>query len=101
MSVPDAGSGGGFEPSQAAEVPAGAADAAPAQSPAVLRFQTCRWRKAADGGVPDHCTHRDVQPMAGTAGFAPDAWCSDCGLFKVRRIPRKRPLPTPDDRYYY
>jgi len=88
-------------PSPATEVPAGAVDAAPVQSLAMQRFQTCRWRKAAESGVPDHCTHRDVQPMAGTAGFAPDAWCTDCGFFKVRRTPRKRPQPSPDDRYYY
>ena len=88
-------------PSQGTEVPAVQAEAVPVQSSAVQRFQTCRWRKAAESGVPDHCTHRDVQPMAGTAGFAPDAWCGDCSLFKVRRIPHKRPLPAPDDRYYY
>jgi hypothetical protein len=39
--------------------------------------------------------------MAGTAGFVPDSWCTDCGFFKVRRIPRKRPQPSPDDSYYY
>jgi hypothetical protein len=101
MSAPEIELGGSFVPSQAAEVPTGAAEAVPAQSPAVQRFRTCRWRKAAESGVPDHCTHRDVQPMAGTAGFAPEAWCADCNFFKVRRIPRKRPEPTPDDRYYY
>jgi hypothetical protein len=70
-------------------------------SPAVQRFKSCRWRKTAENGVPDHCTHRDVQPMAGTAGFSPDSWCPDCGHYKVRRNPRKRPLPSSDDRYYY
>ena len=60
-------------------------------SPAVQRFTTCRWRKAAEDDVPDHCTHRDVQPMAGTGGFDPEAWCGDCGFYKVKRAPRKRP----------
>jgi hypothetical protein len=72
---------------------------APERSPAAQRFQTCRWRQAAENGVPDHCTHRDVHPMAGTAGFNADSWCLDCGHYKVRRNPRKRP-PTPEDRYY-
>jgi hypothetical protein len=74
---------------------------AEALSPAVERFKSCRWRKAAEDGVPEHCTHRDVQPMAGTAGFTADSWCLDCGHYKVRRNPRKRPLPSPEDRYYY
>ena len=39
--------------------------------------------------------------MAGTAGFSPDSWCLDCGHYKVRRNPRKRPFPSTDDRYYY
>ena len=38
-------------------------------SPSVVRFLSCRWRKAAEDGVPDHCTHRDVLPMAGKEGF--------------------------------
>ena len=38
--------------------------------------------------------------MAGTAGFTADSWCPDCGHYKVRRNPRKRPLPSPEDRYY-
>jgi hypothetical protein len=59
-------------------------------SPATERFLSCRWRKAAEDGIPDHCTHRDVLPMAGTAGFQPDAWCSDCAFYKAKRTPRKR-----------
>jgi hypothetical protein len=72
----------------------------PAQdlSPAVQRFQSCRWRKPAESGIPDHCTHRDVHPIAGTAGFSADSWCQDCGHYKVRRNPRKRPV---QDSYYY
>ncbi len=57
----------------------------------VERFLSCRWRKAADNGTPDHCTHRDVLPMAGTAGFVPDAWCPDCAYYKAKRTARKRP----------
>ena len=59
------------------------------------RFQSCRWRKAAENGTPEHCTHRDVLPMAGTAGFTPDSWCADCGYYKAKRTPRKRPIEEP------
>ncbi len=38
---------------------------------------------------PAHCTHRDVLPMAGTAGFVPDSWCPDCAFYKAKRIPKK------------
>jgi hypothetical protein len=64
------------------------------------RFLSCRWRKAAEDGAPEHCTHRDVLPMAGTAGFVPDSWCPDCAFYKAKRTPRKRPqeeeAPPPD-----
>lgn len=73
----------------------------PGQPLAVQRFESCRWRKAAEPGAPAHCTHRDVLPIAGATGFAPEAWCEECGFFKVRRTPRKRPSPPPDERYYY
>ena len=69
-------------------------------SPAAQRFQSCRWRKPAEDGAPDHCTHRDVHPITGTTGFSADAWCLECGHFKMRRNPRKRPA-LPEDRYYY
>ena len=59
-------------------------------SPAAEKFHSCRWRKAAEDGVPDHCTHRDVLPMAGTTGFVPDSWCPDCAYYKAKRSPRKR-----------
>ena len=75
-----------------------AAPAAPA-SPAEERFQACRWRKAAENGTPEHCTHRDVLPMAGTAGFTPDSWCGDCSYFKAKRSPRKRPEPQQNDNW--
>lgn len=66
-------------------------------SPAAERFQSCRWRKAAEDGTPEHCTHRDVLPMAGTAGFVPDSWCADCAFYKAKRMPRKKPEETPDN----
>ena len=64
-------------------------------SPAVTRFISCRWRKAAEDGVPDHCTHRDVLPMAGKEGFSADSWCTDCSLYKAKRMPRKREEQQP------
>jgi hypothetical protein len=68
-----------------------------ADTPAVQKFQSCRWRKAADAGVPDHCTHRDVLPMAGTSGFTPESWCTDCPYYKAKRVPRKREEPRDYD----
>jgi len=68
------------------------------QSAAVQRFLSCRWRHLPENGTArDYCTHRDVQPMAGTTGFDPQAWCPDCAFYKVRRTPRKR--PADDYRY--
>ena len=68
-------------------------------SPAVQRYHSCRWRqKPEDGNPADYCGHRDVQPMAGTTGFDPEAWCPDCAFYKVRRIPKKR--ATTDDYGY-
>jgi hypothetical protein len=65
-------------------------------SPAGERFLSCRWRKPAENGTPDHCTHRDVLPMAGTTGFVPESWCADCAYYKAKRSPRKRPAQEPD-----
>jgi hypothetical protein len=92
--VSDAGANAAAPSGEAASQP-------PAGSPGTQRFLSCRWRKGADGPAVDYCTHRDVQPMAGTAGFTPESWCLDCSFFKVRRTPRKRPPATPVDRYYY
>jgi hypothetical protein len=99
---------GNEQESDAKTVPATPPESAPPEagpvqelSPAAQRFQSCRWRKAAESGVLEHCTHRDVQPIAGTAGFNAESWCPDCGHYKVRRNPRKRPLPSSDDGYYY
>ena len=70
-------------------------DSGPVNSPAVVRFLSCRWRKPAEDGLPDHCTHRDVLPMAGKEGFSADSWCADCSLYKAKRTPRKREEPQP------
>ena len=64
-------------------------------SAAAERFHSCRWRKAAENETPEHCTHRDVLPMAGTAGFVPESWCVDCVFYKAKRTPRKRPQDEP------
>lgn len=60
-------------------------------SAAVERFKVCRWRRPAASGVPEGCDHRDVLPLTGAHGFDPQAWCTDCQFFKVRRVPKKRP----------
>jgi hypothetical protein len=66
---------------------------APVQSAAIQRYHSCRWRKAPDESSPlDFCSHRDVLPMAGTNGFDAEAWCPDCAFYKVRRVPKKRPV---------
>lgn len=66
-------------------------------SPAVQRFQSCRWRRPAENGTPECCGHRDVLPITGTNGFDPEAWCPDCAFYKLRRTPKKRDYF--DDRY--
>ncbi len=68
----------------------------PVESPAVVRFKSCRWRRPPDEG-PECCGHRDVLPIAGTTGFDPQAWCPDCSFYKLRRTPKKR---SPDDYRY-
>jgi hypothetical protein len=70
-----------------------------ADSPAVARFQSCRWRKPAEDGVPEHCGHRDVLPMAGVTGFNAESWCGDCAYYKARRVTRKREEEPPRDDY--
>ena len=71
----------------------GAPDSPPASdqnsaSPAVEKFQSCRWRATPDAG--EYCTHRDVLPFAGKEGFNPDSWCPECAFYKLRRTPKKR-----------
>jgi hypothetical protein len=59
-------------------------------SAAIGRFRSCRWRRAAEAGISECCAHRDVLPMTGANGFDAEAWCSDCGFYKLRRTPKKR-----------
>jgi hypothetical protein len=66
------------------------------ESPAVVRFKSCRWRRPPEDG-PECCGHRDVLPIAGTTGFDPEAWCPDCTFYKLRRTPKKR---SPEDFRY-
>lgn len=61
-----------------------------AVSPAVERFQSCRWRRQAENGVPECCGHRDVLPITGANGFDAEAWCPECAFYKLRRTPKKR-----------
>ncbi len=63
---------------------------APALSAAAQKFQSCRWRRAAEAGIPEGCGHRDVLPITGAHGFDPEAWCPDCTFYKLRRTPKKR-----------
>ena len=62
------------------------------QSAAFVRFNSCRWQEPTDKDTssPAFCTHREVKPYAGTTGFDPNAWCSDCQYYKLRRAPKKR-----------
>jgi hypothetical protein len=91
--------------------PAGTAAAdsggsAPSEAPATeaplsagfARFNSCRWQQPKDEGSSAFCTHREVKPYAGTAGFDADAWCPECQYYKLRRAPKKR---EPRDEYSY
>lgn len=96
--LPAAGSG---DPRPAA--PAAAPAAVPVtsdspQSAALVRFRSCRWMQPAENGNAEFCTHREVKPYAGTAGFDAEAWCPECQYYKLRRAPKKR---TPSDDYSY
>jgi hypothetical protein len=70
------------------ESPEGVPPPAAAESPAVEKFKSCRWRATPDVG--EFCTHRDVLPFAGKEGFVPESWCPDCAFYKLRRTPKKR-----------
>ena len=75
------------------------APAAPAaESAAFVKFRSCRWHQPKENGNAEFCTHREVKPYAGTAGFDADAWCPDCQYYKLRRSPKKR---QPGDDYSY
>lgn len=68
-----------------------ATDVAATTVPASLeRFRSCRWRKTPEDGVVECCAHRDVLPLTGAKGFDAEAWCPDCGFYKLRRTPKKR-----------
>jgi hypothetical protein len=91
-------------PSTANDVVATPAPAPPApatsdvpESASLVRFRSCRWMQPAENGNTEFCTHREVKPYAGTAGFDADAWCPDCSYYKLRRAPKKR---SPDDYSY-
>jgi hypothetical protein len=71
-------------PEAGSAAPAGS----PARSPAVEKFQSCRWRATPEDG--EFCTHRDVLPFAGKEGFKADSWCPECSYYKLRRTPKKR-----------
>jgi hypothetical protein len=78
-------------------------DTAPAEAPvqesaAFVRFRSCRWHQPKENGNAEFCTHREVKPYAGTAGFDADAWCPDCQYYKLRRSPKKK---TTTDDYHY
>ena len=80
-----------FHASPGPDAPPSEAPSSPAQpagSPAMERFQSCRWRATPDAG--EFCTHRDVLPFAGKEGFNCESWCLECGYYKLRRTPKKR-----------
>jgi hypothetical protein len=83
-----------FNPDPDGPPDAAAGVAGDGRSPAVVRFESCRWRQPAEDGEPAFCTHQEVKPYAGAATFDPDAWCPDCEHYKLRRTPRK---PHRDD----
>ncbi len=68
------------------------------QSAGFARFNSCRWQQPKEEGNAAFCTHREVKPYAGTAGFDADAWCPECQYYKLRRAPKKR---NPADDYTY
>jgi hypothetical protein len=76
-------------PAQDATAPAPATSDSP-HSGSLVRFRSCRWQQPAENGNAEFCTHREVKPYAGTAGFDPDAWCPECQYYKLRRVPKKR-----------
>jgi len=94
-----AGSTGTAAP-DAPQSPAAPSATAPAEptSAGFARFNSCRWQQPKEEGTAAFCTHREVKPYAGTAGFDADAWCPECQYYKLRRAPKKR---TPGDDYSY
>jgi hypothetical protein len=96
MDEPKFGPGMSFPELPVAEVPSPGEEPSarevapdqPAESPAVEKFRSCRWRATPDAG--EFCTHRDVLPFAGKEGFKPESWCPECAFYKLRRTPKKR-----------
>ena len=88
-------------PSDAPPAPPAPPAATPAAelSPATVKFNSCRWQRAAEGDMPACCGHRDVLPMAGATSFNPDSWCSDCSYYKAKRAPKPRPPADPPYRW--
>lgn len=84
--------GPGAEPPASPAVDPGGVTSNNPQSAAFVRFGSCRWQEPADKetGAVAFCTHREVKPYAGTQTFDPNAWCSDCQYYKLRRAPKKR-----------
>ncbi len=85
-------------PPPESDAPSSEQDQEPEPRPAEVRFKACRWH--AKDAEQEYCSNRDVLPYAGKLAFAPDAWCPDCALYKLRRTPKKRPRPEDDDYDY-
>ncbi len=85
-------------PAETPVTPQDAPAAPAAESEAFVKFRSCRWHQPKENGNAEFCTHREVKPYAGTAGFDADAWCPDCQYYKLRRSPKKR---QPSDDYSY
>ena len=83
-----------IEPSAEA-LPGSASRAKPPACAAETRFKSCRWHED-QGRGPSYCSNRDVLPFAGKNGFSPEAWCSECTLFKVKRTTKKQPIDDYD-----
>ncbi len=77
-------------PDSPAPTPAAPVTSDNPQSAAFVRFGSCRWQQPPENGNTAFCTHREVKPYAGTAGFDPDAWCPECQYYKLRRAPKKK-----------
>jgi hypothetical protein len=70
--------------------PDGPAPADAPMSAGFARFNSCRWQQPREEGTAAFCTHREVKPYAGTAGFDADAWCPECQYYKLRRAQKRR-----------
>ena len=98
MELPKQNDGLTPAPSVPAEPPIAPQDAPAVESEAFVKFRSCRWHQPKENGNAEFCTHREVKPYAGTAGFDADAWCPECQYYKLRRSPKKR---EPRDDFSY